>query len=231
VESKKSLNNGFLYVATCKKEYLTSACLSAESLRDHWPDANITLVTESNLYDPSLYDIFDLVVSDAPNNRRAKLWALPRTQYKLTVYLDADVIVKHDDIRTIFDQMTDADIMMTKIRPYNGKISKFKGGELTDHCGMFMYRNTPKTLNFMEQWWELWLQQESGEWKWDTDLYPEYLRNWDQWAYWWLQNKTEHAITREYFPDDARWNFVNGYRKSETDKPIVIYHHTLKIKP
>ena len=80
----------------------------------------------------------------------------------------------------------------------------------------------------MNQWWELYQKQTSGEWKWDTSLYPEELRPWDQWAYWWLQNQTKYAIIREWFPDDARWNWINGYKSSETDKDIVIYHHTLK---
>lgn len=100
---------------------------------------------------------------------------------------------------------------------------------MVDHCGMFMYRKTPKVIKFMEQWWDLNQKQKTGEWRWDTKLYPEELRKWDQWAYWWLQNKTDYSITREYLPDDARWNFVNGYRQEELNgKPLVVYHHTVK---
>ena len=46
----------------------------------------------------------------------------------------------------------------------------------------------------MKQWWLLYCKQDEGKWNWDTDLYPEYLRKWDMWTYWWLQNKTEHKI-------------------------------------
>ena len=30
-----------------------------------------------------------------------------------------------------------------------------------------------------------------------------------------------------FFKDDARWNFVNGYRLYENKAPIVFYHHTV----
>ena len=119
--------------------------------------------------------------------------------------------------------------MITKIRPYSGKISEFPGGNLTDHCGMFVYKKNDKTIQFMEEWYARYLRQESGEWQWDTNLYPEELRPWDQWTYWWLQNKTNYSIKREFLDDDARWNFINTYREDETDKPIVVYHHTIRV--
>ena len=134
---------------------------SATSLKDYWPEAHATLYIPTEWYDPSLEDIFDNVVTGAPDHKRAKLWALDKSPYDLTVYLDADVEIVHEDISLIFDQMTDtADIMLTKIRGYNGKISVFPGGELVDHCGMFMYRNTDKVKEFMNQWWELYQKQE-----------------------------------------------------------------------
>jgi hypothetical protein len=34
-------------------------------------------------------------------------------------------------------------------------------------------------------------------------------------------------INVQVFKDDARWNFVNGYYPSETDKDIIFWHHTL----
>jgi hypothetical protein len=228
-EEEKRLPKGFVVVASFNKQFLHSAVFCAETLKEYYSNCHVTLFTIDEWIEPYLFHIFDNVVGGAPNNKRAKLWALSKTPYDLTVYLDADVEIMHPDIQYIFDQMeSDTDILMTKIRGYNGKISVFPGGELTDHCGLFMYRSTPKVIEFMKQWWLLYQKQESREWKWDTKLYPEELRAWDQWSYWWLQNKTEYAIKRKYFTDDARWNFVNGYLSSETDKPIVIYHHTVR---
>ena len=221
-------NNGFIYVASKNKAFLSAAVYSAASLKDYWPEANITLFTHEEWSNSLPDDLFDNVVFGAPDHIRAKLWALDKTPYDLTVYMDADTEVMSEEISAIFDQIPDdKDILITKIRPYNGKIAIFPGGQLTDHCGFFMYRNSEKVLTFMTEWWKLYQKQESGEWQWDIELYPEQLRPWDQWSYWWLQNKTDLAVDVGYFEDDARWNFVNGYLEDETDKEIIIYHHTV----
>lgn len=221
-------HNGFIYAATVKKQFLYSALMSAMTLKDHWPEANITLFTHEEWVDSQVEDTFDTIITnDVPHHHRAKLWALDKTPYDLTVYLDADTEILSSDISTIFDQMTNADILMTKIRKYAGAFVDFPGGKLVDHCGMFMYRNTPHVMKFMSQWWKLYQKQVDGSWQWDTSLYPEDLRPWDQWAFWWLMNKTDYKLNREYFKDDARWNFVNTYHKDETDKDIIVYHHTL----
>jgi hypothetical protein len=225
--------DGYLYVASRYERYLTSAEYSAASLKDHHPDANITLFTEERFYHDGLLDTFDIVVTEGvPNDSRAKLWALSKTPYDRTLYIDADSVIQHADIANVFDELGDHDIMLTKIRPYRGAFVNFPGGSLDDHCGVFLYNNEEHTINFMRQWWELWKVQKSGKWQWDTTLYPDAeLRPWDQWSYWWLQNKTNHAIDREYFPfPDARWNFVHGYKPEECAKEdIVIYHHTLDV--
>lgn len=223
------MKKGFVIIASLNEKFLTSATFCAESLKEYYPEASVTLFTEDAWIDDHLYNTFDNVIGGAPNNKRAKLWALDKTPYDLTVYLDADMEIMSEEVSTVFDKIDDdTDILLTKIRPYNAKITKFPGGELTDHCGFFMYKSNQKTLQFMKQWWLLYQKQQSGEWRWDTNLYPELLRPWDQWAYWWLQNKTEYAINRKYFEEDARWNFVNGYLKTEVNKPIIIYHHTVR---
>lgn len=225
----KKKNNGFIYVASVNPRFLTAAIHSAMSLREYYPKANITLFTEDGWIEPQLSDTFDTVIGGMPHNARAKLYALSRSPYKLTLYLDADTEIMSSEIATVFDHAPrKTGIVLTRIRPYNGKISKFPGGNLTDHCGLFLYDNSNWTISFMKQWWLLYQKQKSGEWKWDTKLYPEELRTWDQWTYWWLQNKTDWAIPVTYFPDDARWNFINGYRDNETDKEIIIYHHTIR---
>lgn len=223
------MNNGFIIVATLDKKFLNSATYCADSLKEYFPEAKITLFTQDDWISDHLYMSFDSVIGGAPKHKRAKLWALDKTPYDITVYLDADMEIMSSEIKTIFDQIDDnTDLLITKIRGYNGKISKFPGGELTDHCGFFMYKKNEKTIKFMKEWWDLYQKQDSGEWKWDTKLYPEELRPWDQWSFWWLQNKTNYKIKIDYFKDDARWNFVNGYRYSETDKEIIIYHHTVR---
>lgn len=229
--------NGFILVASVNKKFLHSAIYSAETLKDYYPDAHVTLYTIDEWVDGNIdLSVFDNVVTEGvPNHKRAKLWALDKTPYEITAYIDADMEFMHEDVVTIWDQLPDDyDIALTKIRDYSGALVYFNKdkpelGRLEDHCGFFIYRNTPKVLNFMSEWWELFRKQDAFEWKWDTSIYPEGLRSWDQWSYWWLQNKTEHKIDRWYIEDDARWNFVKNYRSSETDKPIIIFHHTVKL--
>lgn len=222
-----SQNNGFLIVATKHKCYLSSAIYLADSLIDYYPDAKITLYAEKDWEEDIPYDLFDNVVLDNFNHHRTKLYALSQTPYDLTAYLDADMVVESEEVSTIFDQITDdVDMMMTNIRGYNSKISQFEGGELKYHCGMFLYRKTPKVIKFMEEWWKLYQKQMTGEWVWDTDLYPEELRPWDQWSFWWLQNQTDLKINVGIFDDDAKWNFVTGYKKEES-KTIILRHERL----
>ena len=46
------------------------------------------------------------------------------------------------------------------------------------------------------------------------------------WTYWWLQNKTDYAIKRSYFPDpDVKWNFVHVYNKQELKGHDIIIGH------
>jgi len=228
------MKKGFLYVASRIKKYHSSAVYSALSLRDYWPEANITLVTQKQWVTEEDKKLFDIIITEeVPNHIRTKLWALNKTPYDLTCYLDADTYIEHEDIRKIFENHNEnSDITITKARAYAASINpKFKGGELTDHCGLFIYNNKLHTLEFMKQWWLLYKNQRKYKWNWDTDLYPEYLRPWDMWTYWWLQNKTDYAIKRSYFPDpDARWNFVHIYKESELKGlPIVINHRPISI--
>lgn len=222
-------NKGFVYVATNHKRYITCARYSAISLKEYWPESHITLFTHEEWVNKSDKSIFDnIITNDVPNHVRAKLWALDKTPYDLTCYIDVDTEVMHDDVRFIFDQHdTNSNISLTKARRYAASIDpKFSEGELTDHCGLFIYDNKPETFLFMQKWWELYQKQHNREWNWDTTLYPEFFRTFDMWTYWWLQNKTEYKIKRSFFPEpDARWNFVYIYKQEELmGQPIVIKH-------
>ena len=226
------MNNGFVYVASVEKSFIVAARYSAQSLKEYWPESKITLFTIDGWPEENDYNIFDnIITKQVPNHIRTKLWALDKTPYNLTCYIDCDTYVNHKDVRLIFDQHdNDYDLTITRARRYAASIeSKFKGGELEDHCGLFIYNNKKHTLEFMKQWWLLYKKQKEGTWNWNTDLYPEYLRHWDMWTYWWLQNKTNYKIKRKYFPDpDARWNFVSVYKKEELkNKPVVITHQPI----
>ena len=228
-----TLRNGFLIVASVTKEYVESANFCGHSIHDNYPDAHVTLVVPEKLKQYVDTSAFDMIISEGvPDQIRTKLYALSKTPYtNLTVYVDADMECQHEDVSTIWNEIRDdQDMLITKIRPYNGKISKWKNGEFTMHGGFFMYRNKPNVIAFMEKWYTDYVTQRTEMWPYPEEEYPIDLRPWDQFTLWKLLNIDKMPLTIDFFKDDARWNFVNGYYRTETTKPIVFWHHTIPSK-
>ena len=219
-------SKGYLLVASCSKSFYDAAIRCAVSIRDHHPDAKIALFTHADFLKDSDRYLFDTIRTGIPHHTRAKLWALDKTPYDITLYMDCDTEVWHDDISKIFDLLGDNDIAITNIREYAGKGTKVSETEnMVHHCGLFLYRKNT-TAKFMESWWLEYLKQiASGPWP-----YPEYdpkMKPWDQFTFWRLLKEEFQDIKVAVLPDDARWNFVYLYLDSETDKPIVVWHYTI----
>lgn len=223
------LRNGFLIVASRKKEYVEAANFCGATIKDYYPDAHVTLFVPDHLSKHADTSAFDLLKTDVPDHQRTKLYALSQTPYsELTCYVDADMECRHEDVKTIWDQIKpEQDILITKIRGYNGKIHKWPKGEMIHHGGFFLYRTNPKTLNFMSRWWEDYRIQRTEPWPYNEEEYPTTLREWDQFTFWKLLNLDKFDINVGFFKDDARWNFVHGYKPNETSSPIIFWHHTL----
>lgn len=223
-------NNGFVYVASLRRGYYRAAKNSALSLLDFWPEAKITLFTHAEWVEEDDYQIFENIITDGvPYHKRAKLWALDKTPYDLTVYMDCDTEVQHEDIQKIFEQIPDdVDILFTANRPYNAALTRLSASEeMTEHCGLFVYRNNPQTLELMRAWWgEYCKQNEPG---YDRKHYPKEAMQWDTFTMWRLLKYGNMGVKTGRFPDpDARWNFVIGYKQEELQgQEIVIYHYTI----
>jgi len=226
-----TVRNGFLIVASQLKEYVISANMCAGSIKDYYPNSHITLFVTSDLFSSVDRSVFDNVISDdVPSHIRTKLYALSKTPYtNLTAYIDADMECMHADVATIWNQIPEnTDILITKIRPYNGKIAKWDNGEMVHHGGFFLYRSNIKTLAFMQKWWDDYVIQRKDPWP--HNEHPKTLQPWDQFTFWKLLNIDKLDVQVDFFEDDARWNFVNGYKLNETKNPIVFYHHTIPLK-
>ncbi len=223
-------NNGFLYVASLRKGYYRAAKNSAISLRDYYPEANITLFTHEDWVQEEDYDIFDnIITEDVPRHKRAKLWALDKTPYDLTLYVDCDTEIEHEDIKNVFDLIPDdVDILFTANRPYNAALTKLsETEEMTEHCGLFLYRNNEQTLKLMTSWWGEYIKQ--NEPGYDMLHYPESAKQWDTFTMWRLLTYGNTGVRHARFPEpDARWNYISGYKEEELQgQPAVIYHYTL----
>lgn len=225
-----TVRNGFLIAASVHEGYVQGANYAAASIKDFYPDANVTMFVTPDLRHLVDDSVFDYIISeDVPSHVRTKLYALSRTPYtNLTCYVDADMECMHEDVQKIWDEIPeDCDILITKIRPYNGKEHKWSTGEMVYHGGFFLYRSNEHTLNFMERWWQDYKKQRSEPWPYPVTVVPKSFAQWDQFTFWKLMNEDKLPVNVQVFNDDARWNFVNGYYPHETNNPIIFYHHTL----
>lgn len=219
--------NGFIYVATLHKQYVEAAKNSAFSLKENFPEAHITLFTNKSVVDVECYEIFDNVVTDnVPEDVRGKLWALSRTPYDTTMYIDSDTIINSSEISTCFDVLGDNDIMFTLIRPYNSNLVGFLDDpDFKYHGGVFVYNR--KCIRFMKEWWDRWVRG-AREWNYP---YPNRMKKWDQFYLFYLTKHTNHGLKIGVFPNDARWNYVLGYVKEELgDTEPIITHYTIRTK-
>lgn len=227
---KKKQTKGFLIVASKQKGFYRHSKYLAESIRDFWPEANITFFTHEEWVQPEDYTLFDKIITEGiPDHIRAKLWALNKTPYDVTAYLDADMICEHEDIKNIFDELPEElDLVFTKNRPYNAKLTKLSATEeMTCHCGFFIYRKTPAVMDLMGAWWTEYLAQRKPDY--DIAHYPKSAVQWDTFTMWKLLTYGGHDVKWGYIKEpDARWNFINGYHFEELQgTDIVLYHHTI----
>lgn len=218
---------GFLVVASRYYAYYEAAHGLIDSILDNYPEANIALFAHKEWTggDSRCDDLY--LVHDVPNHSRAKLWALPKTPFETTVYLDVDTYVCHEDVKDMFD-LNGNDLMFSNIRPYAGKIAKFDGGEMILNGGVFTYNNTQNTLQFMQDWFDYYDKQINNKW-WPEGIGPkEKLYGWDQFTLWWLlQGPYKDSIKLGIYNDDARFNFVRVYRDDECEGEIVVWHYTI----
>lgn len=233
-------NNGYLIVASSKPNFYIMAINLAWSIRDYHPDAKICIVTEQRFEDHRLKEVADDVLY-CDNHYRAKLWGMANSPYDKTFYIDADCMVVHEDIATVFDHLKDNDMLFTYLgddRTYVFKEVSFPAGRMGYCGGVCLYDSSkPIVKEFMKDWWELFYKQYSNQWwpknedgGWDEKNYPRSLKQWDQFTLWWLTEKEDKYkdLKIDIFEHDARWNWYTCYDESRTQcgGPIVIEHYS-----
>ena len=80
-------NNGFLYVGSLTKPYYDAAVMSAESIKDYWPEAKCTLFTHKDW------------VNETRDNQIFDRIALQ--EYLLTVEQSYGLLIKHTMIKPV----------------------------------------------------------------------------------------------------------------------------------
>jgi hypothetical protein len=236
---------GFIVVASKTNFYYISALNLIDSIKDYYPEAQVTLCVEERLMDSGAYIADNIIHCD--DHKRAKLYGMAQSPYDHTFYIDADCEVMHEDISTVFDLFDNNDVLFTalpKERSYCYAELNWPAGHFT-YCGaVCLYdMSNPLVKEFMMDWYDLTVNQYAGNWwptkegtqEWDIDNYPRSLSRWDQFSLWWLINKEPKYENLNFGrldkEEDARWNRFSLYRENHSIKDPVIWHHSAaKIK-
>jgi len=236
---------GYVIVASRKKFFYVSAINLMESIKDHYPEAKITLVVEERFLDGNEKIADNIIFCD--DHARAKLIGMAKSPYDITFYVDADIECEHEDISTIFDKLDGHDIMFTGLpadRHYCYAEVFFDGARKADGTkagfelcgGVCLYdMRKPLVREFMNDWYNLTVAQYARLW-WPTnedgteDLknYPATLKRWDQFSLWWLTNKEPKYkdLKVGILEDDARWNYYSKYKYDHNKEPVVLRHYS-----
>jgi len=231
-------NKGFIYIATMHSKFYNMAINSAESLRYYYPDAKICIFTEKQFVDERS-KVFDIVNTDVPRNVRGKMWGMANTPFDETFYMDCDTYIESEEIKNVFDELGDNDMVFTKISNWSTHIfepSGLRNGEPYEiHGGVCLFKSTAK--EFMKKWFELYNAQVSSEWlplDENGNLYPTSAKKWDQFTLWWLltKNNNPYKYLKWGFFDSIKWNYIALYDSLSYDAlngedPIVI-HYTIR---
>lgn len=228
--SNKNHSKGFLYVASVYVWYYETAVYSANTLKDFYPDAHITLFTHEKFVDKKA-DVFDNVITNIPVHHRTKMWGCARTPYDRTVYIDADSFIMHRDIKTIHEHLDDCDMFFTPVTPYTVSNIKYAYMDraLTQvpnyHGAVYGYHNSPLILDFMQTWYDDYIIQKSTPgWKYAKDHVPEW-KPFDMFTLWRLTNKKEpeysrfHNLNIKKLP--LRYNTTAAHAPEDKKRPVI----------
>lgn len=243
MQIQQNPTKGFLIVASKTVNFYRYAINLIESLKDYYPEAKTCLVTEKRFCDGR--EVLADHLFFCGDDPREKLGALSLTPFDITMYIDADSYINHEDISTAFDYIEDNDLVMIKLPPEADKvfvIRKWEGGEMKYTGGVFIYKSSnPLVMDFVKDWDYYYRRTREGSW-WpdykngfpDYDLHPKNLGNWDQFTLWWLLDKNPKYKDLKIgsFKDEYRWNWYSSYDTSSIirqlvnpeNKPPIIYH-------
>jgi hypothetical protein len=251
-------SRGYLYVATLSRAYYQAMVGSIQSLKDEIPHAQVAVFTHEDWIEDEHRPLFDHLYTPVPVHCRTKLWALDKTPFDLTMYVDADSYVVSPELEEPFGFMEpDVDLLMTENRPYNSKVVYFtedniegpgipsrelehyvnsdielirqgKGHKFRWHCGMFVYRKNEKTQKLWSEWLRIYRKHNETQ---NGHLpYPKSLTYWDTFAFWRaLHDNPDLGINVQRLPNDAKYNFVTGYKTTELrpGTEIALNHYTI----
>lgn len=223
------MNKGYMYVASLHETFYDMACMSAESIKDFYPEANITLFTHE-MFVTKRADIFDNIITGIPAHKRAKMWAAARTPYDSTAYLDCDTFIYSEDIKDLLDYNNDNDISFqllqrgTEGRPEWAYADRKMTMRFKYHGGIYTFKKTDLTMDFFQTWFDEYHKQITQPLK--PYLNPENSK-WDMLTLWRLFNEKEFERFQKLKVGhiDDKYNCTSHSNPNEN---ITIFHYNRK---
>jgi len=229
---------GFIYVASRDVLYYELALISCQTLRDYYPDAHVTLFTHENFVDEEgrAEELFDTIITDIPIHYRTKMWCMARTPYtKRTIYIDADSMIRHRDIKKMHDFLDECDLfcgsnlLYTVGNPKWAHIDKARKYEPIYHGSMWGYHTTDLNLDFMQTWFDEYVKQRRTKWPHEKFAYREW-QQFDMFTLWTMTVGSRIGMFPQYSkfnPLDIkilsrRWNSTGQDLPEDLDGPPVI---------
>jgi hypothetical protein len=228
-DNGRSAQDGFVYTASKDVLYYELALISAQSLKDYYPNSHITLFTHEKFTDERC-KVFDRVITNIPIHARARMWCCARTPYQRTIFNDCDSIVRHRDIRNMHDFLDNCDMFFGSNMVYTvgnlkwAYIDKQRKHFAKLHGSCFGYHKNEKSIDFMTTWYEEYIKQVTTPWTY-KDHYQEW-QNFDMFTLWRMTSKRFPEFSR--FDDlniitlPRRWNNSGQDLPEDNDGPAVI---------
>lgn len=226
----KEFERGVLFVATGKK-YINAAIRAASAVKENCPGLPIAFFGDWQNHGfafqvtPYPFDIVEKI--DNPH-RRSKVDYLFQTPFDKTLYLDTDTNVV-EDISGIFELLERFDVAVghamrrnsaNRLTSWRTKLPK---AFPQFNSGVFLYKNTPAVLNFLQKWSDafhsagfeqdqvalrelLWLSELRL-----TVLPPEYNVRYEKYRWFW--SKTE-AVPKIFHLQKYHDNMIKVHTKA-----------------
>lgn len=234
---------GYIVVASGNYSFYKLGINLIHSIKDFDESSKVAFFTEKVFCDGKEAIADHLIYCG--DHVREKLTALSQTPFDITMYIDADCEVLHEDISTAFDMLDGNDMMFTPLKPERDKYFKqriWDHGEFKLNGGVFVYDiRKPIVKDFMSDWDFYYRGQRQKTW-WPDMIdgrpsykrHPQSIEQWDQFTLWWLTNENPKYkdLKIKLFDEEIRWNFYSKFTEEEnyTDKDIIIYHRSGEMK-
>ena len=151
---------GVVYVATVQDRFLEEAFLSAETVKQRFPDLPITLFTDRPGHKLCTALQFDSIETIEGAEKFRSSWAggqlnrlrcLSRTPYSRTLHLDTDTRVLTEELPWLFDRLDDVEVAMVETA-IDDSYSRSYSGYRMFNAGLVLYRREEKVWRWLQAW-------------------------------------------------------------------------------